>query len=148
MALLSFRDLDPIDSLLNLQRELDQFLRSTSSFDFGPPTAGVFPPINVFTDRGDLVVRAEVSGIDPGAISVSIERQTLTISGERGASPEAGSGSYHRRERRFGKFARSVQLPSDLDPDQTTAECRDGVLTVRISKPAEAKPKQVKVAVA
>ncbi len=148
MALLSFSDLDPIDRLVNLQREIDQFLRNPSWFDLGPPAAGVFPPINVFTDREGLVVHAEVPGIKPETINVSIERQTLTISGERERGLEAGNGSYHRRERRFGKFARSVQLPNDIDPDQTTAECRHGVLTVRIPKRAEAKPKQVKVAAA
>jgi HSP20 family protein len=149
MALLSFRDVDPIDSLLNLQRELDQFLRSPSWFDFGPPVAGVFPPINVFTDGDGLVVRAEVPGIKPENLNVTAERQTLTISGERERSgPEAGNGSYHRRERRFGKFARSVQLPVELDTSQATAECRNGVLTVRIPKRAEAKPRQVQVKVA
>jgi HSP20 family protein len=104
----------------------------------------VFPPINVFNDQDGLVVRAEVPGVAPDAISVNLERQTLTITGER--QLENGSkGSFHRRERRFGKFARSIQLPMDLDTDKASAQCRDGVLTIRIPKRAEAKAKQVTV---
>jgi HSP20 family protein len=140
-----FRFTDPVQSLLDLQRELDQLLRHPSDYDLGYGSAsGVYPPINAFEDNGGLVFRAEVPGVKPEAINVNIERQTLTISGERTRESE-GKGSFHRRERRFGKFARSFRLPNDLDTEKATAQCRDGVLTIRIPKKAEAKPKQVAV---
>jgi HSP20 family protein len=100
----------------------------------------------VFSDREGLVVMAEVPGISPDTLNVSVEQRTLTISGERQRERELKTeGSFHRRERRFGKFARSLQLPVDLEADKATAECRDGVLTVKIPKRAEAQPKQVQV---
>lgn len=140
MTVLSLRE--PVESLLNLQRELDTFLRRPLGVDFGD--LGVFPPTNVFDDKDGLVVRSEVPGIAPDAITISVERNTLTITGERPRDTEA-KGSFHRRERRFGKFARSLRLPADLQGENARAECRDGVLTIRIPKRAETKPKHVQI---
>ena len=141
MAFLSYSD--PVENLLDLQRELDQLLRRPLGFEW-VTSSGVFPAINIFKDRDGVVVRAEVPGVKPDAIDLNIEHRTLTISGER--QHENGSkGSFHRRERRFGKCSRSVQLPNDLDSEKATAQCRDGVLTVRIPKLAEAKPKQISI---
>lgn len=140
MTVLSFRE--PVESLLNLQRELDAFLRRPLGVEFDG--FGVFPPTNVFRDKDGVVIRAEVPGIVPDRINVSVERNTLTITGERARDTEA-KGSFHRRERRFGKFSRSLRLPPDLEGEKASAECRDGVLTVRIPKREEAKPKQVQI---
>jgi HSP20 family protein len=142
MALFSFSD--PVQGLLSLQHELDRFFHKPQGYDLGPSGVGVFPPINVFGDGDGIVVRAEVPGVEPSAIDVQIENRTLTISGER-REPARNKGSYHRRERRYGKFSRSLQLPDRLDSEQATAECRHGLLTVRIPQRAEAKPRQVKV---
>lgn len=140
MTMLSFRE--PVENLLNLQRELDAFLRRPLGVDFGD--FGVFPPTNIFRDKDGIVVRSEAPGLTPDAIHISVERNTLTISGERQRDAET-KGSFHRRERQFGKFSRSLRLPMDLEGDKATAEFRDGVLTIRIPKREEAKPKQVTV---
>jgi HSP20 family protein len=134
---------DRFGDLRDLQRELDQLLRRPLGFEW-VTSSGVFPPINLFNDKDGLVVRAEVAGLSADAINVNIEGRTLTLSGERKAE-NGTKGSYHRRERRFGKFARSVRLPDDLDTEKATAQVRDGVLTVRLPKKAAAKPKQVTV---
>lgn len=147
MSLYSLQTHDPVQGLFNLQREIDRFFHQPSGIDLGPSGLGVSPPINVFRDQqGQLVVRAEVPGIEPSAVDVSVENRVLTISGQR-KRPEANEGSYHRRECRFGNFSRSLQLPADVDTQQATAECRNGLLTVTIPKLAEAKPRQVKVLV-
>lgn len=134
---------DPVEGLLHLQSELDRFF-GKPLYDFGLTGPNVFPLINVFTDTEGMVVRAEVPGIKPDLIKVSLEAGHLTISGER---PQAAGkdGSYHRRERQFGTFSRSIQLPRDLDTEHATAECRHGVLTVRIPKQAAAKPRSIEV---
>ena len=140
MAVVSF---DPVEGLLRLQEELDRFF-GKPVFDLGLTGPNVFPLINVFTDRDGLVVRAEVPGIKPDQLHVQVEPGRLTISGER----SAGAGtetSFHRRERRYGNFSRTIQLPRDLDPEQARAECRNGLLTVRIPKQAAAKPRQIDV---
>jgi HSP20 family protein len=147
MALVSLRGMSPLERLLQLQSALDRLLQNPArGFDLGLAGANVFPPINLFTIRdGGLVVRAEVPGIRADAVDLTVEPQRLTISGERPA-PDGGPGSYHRRERSYGRFSRTVQLPADLDPATATAEVRQGLLTVRIDKRAEAKPRQIKVA--
>lgn len=140
MAVVEF---DPVEGLLHLQENLDRFF-GKPLFDSGLTGANVFPAINVFTEPAGIVVRAEVPGIRSDQLSVQIEPGRLTISGER--TPGAGSkASYHRRERRYGKFSRTIQLPSDVDPQGGTAECRNGLLTIRIPKHAAAKPRQINV---
>jgi HSP20 family protein len=145
MALVSLRGLSPIDALLELQGSLDHLLGNPAAgLNLGPSAGGIFPSFNIFADNdGSLVFRAEVPGIDPGKLDISVESHRLTVSGERKA-PE-GRGNYHRRERRFGQFSRTVQLPEGLDPDQVSAECRDGILTVRIGTSEAAKPRRIEV---
>ncbi len=133
----------PFDSLSQLQAELDRFF-GKPLVNFGLSGASVYPLVNVFTDANGLVVRAEVPGIPADKLSLQVESGQLTISGERPA-PAAEAGSVHRRERQFGRFSRTLQLPPDVDPGQVTAECRNGVLTVRLAKHAAAKPRQISV---
>jgi HSP20 family protein len=128
---------------MRLQSELDRSF-GKPSFDLGLSGPNVFPPINVFTTNDALLVRAEVPGIRPDGITVQFDSGRLTIAGER-TEPEMQQGSYHRRERRFGRFSRAIQLPRDLDPEKATAEIRNGVLTVRIPKHAAARTRQIDV---
>ncbi|MBX3023485.1 Hsp20/alpha crystallin family protein [bacterium] len=132
----------PFDSLSQLQAELDRFF-GKPLVDSGLSGASVYPLVNVFTDANGMVVRAEVPGIPADKLSVQVEAGQLTISGER--SMPASSGSLHRRERQFGRFSRTLQLPPEIDPEQVAAECRNGVLTVRLGKHAAAKPRQISV---
>ena len=134
---------DPVQGLLHLQSELDRFF-GKPSYNLGLTGPNVFPLINVFTDKDGLVVRAEVPGIKPAQLNVSVEAGHLTISGERAAAT-GQKGSYHRRERQFGTFSRNIQLPRDLDTEHAAAECRNGVLTVHIPRQAAAKPRNIEV---
>jgi HSP20 family protein len=146
MALVSFSSLDPFAGLLELQETLDRLLQNPSiGLNLGTSGASsVFPAVNIFSDEDGFVVRAEVPGIPAGQINVTVEPRRLTISGEKPpAKPE--KGSYHRRERRWGRFGRSIHLPEDLDAGKASAECRNGLLTVRIPKLAAAKPRQISV---
>ena len=139
--------LGPPRALLRLQEALDRLHRNPGLglSTLGSPALTVFPPINVFSDESALVVRAEVPGFAPDQLDVVIQARGLTISGERQPHAPDGDGSYHRRERQFGKFKRTIPLPDDLAPDGAEAQCRDGVLTVRIPKQAEARPKKVSI---
>lgn len=136
---------DPFESLLSLQRDLERAL-GAPMFGFEGTTT-VFPLLNIFTDRGGVVIRAEVPGFKPEQIGITVEPRSLVLKGERPADTPTKPGSYHRRERQFGSFSRSVALPADLDTASATAECRNGLLTIRIPKIAAAKPKQIPVAV-
>ncbi len=134
---------DPFESLLSLQRDLERVL-GAPMFGFEGTTT-VFPPLNIFTDRGGVVIRAEVPGFKPDQIDITLEPRSLVMKGERPGDTYAKPGGYHRREREFGSFARSVALPEELDTGKATAECRNGLLTIRIPKTAAAKPKQIPI---
>lgn len=140
MALVSF---DPFENLLRLQRDLDRIF-GKPSYDFGLAGPSVSPPVNVFTDKDGVVVRAEVPGIKAADLNLEVERGRFTLSGERKFEPRE-SGGFHRRERRGGKFSRMLRLPDDLDTHAAKAELRDGILTVRIPKAAAARPRHIEV---
>jgi HSP20 family protein len=147
MAPLSFGS-GALDALPALQRALGRLLDDPStSWRLSPSSRSVYPPINVFEDRdGALVIRAEVPGLDPTSLAIDVEAQRLTISGQRPREVSEGGDGYHRRERRFGSFSRSVQLPTDLDTTKATAAYRDGMLAVRVEKAETAKPRRIHVA--
>jgi HSP20 family protein len=144
MALIRFQDLDPVRHLLALQEELDRFQRNPG-FSLGPSGHGAFPSVNLFEGRDGMVVIAELPGVEPEALKVAGQGRTLTISGERRRETPTDSAGYHRRERPFGEFSRSIQLPENFDLANATAACAAGVLTVRVPKSESAKPRQIKV---
>ena len=137
----------PVHSLQRLQRELERVFDNPFGLDLGPSGRGVFPPANVFSDTDGTVVRIEVPGVAPQDLSIEAQDRTLVIRGKREPlSPE--KGSFHRRERWSGEFSRSIQLPRDLDLGKAEASCKDGMLTVKVPKRAEARPRQIAIDVA
>ena len=128
------------DPFEGFQAELERMVEGA----FGP-AGRVFPPVNVF-DAGDAyVVKAEVPGVTPEQIDVSVEDDVLTLRGERKLPDPGPTGAYHRRERGEGQFRRVVRLPGRLVPEETHAEYRDGVLTVRVPKAREQRPQRVQI---
>ena len=146
MALIRFAPhFNPIEALLSLQQELDRvFASPRQGFDLGLSGRGVFPPTNVFSDQEGEVVRMEVPGVAPETLAIESQGRTLTISGKRETSPPEGA-SFHRHERGSGEFSRSLQLSADLDLTKAEATCKHGMLTVRIPKKEEAKPRQIAI---
>lgn len=140
MALVS---VNPFGNLLELQRELERSLSAPSlNLEGG---AHAFPPVNVFANGDCLVIRVEVPGFKIEEIGLTLAHNCLTLTGQRQPDNHDKPGSYHRRERAFGSFSRSIQLPEDLDPEKASAQCRNGLLTVRIPKAEAAKPRQITV---
>jgi HSP20 family protein len=143
MALFRFSSpLDPVSDLLQLQRELDRVFQNPLGLDLGLSGRGVFPPVNIFSDDNGCVIRLEVPGVAPEQIRVESQGRTLTIAGKREiGAPERGS--FHRRERSGGEFSRSLRVPDDLDASRAEASYQHGILTIRIHKKEEAKPRQI-----
>ena len=132
------------DQLLALQQELDRVLEKPLGINLGISSHGVFPPMNIFRDPQGIVIRLEVPGVAPEQLQIESQGKTLSIRGKREAvAPE--SGGYHRRERGGGEFSRSLQLPDDSDPSRAEATCKNGMLTIRVPKHEEAKPRQINV---
>jgi HSP20 family protein len=115
--------------------------------EFG--ASGAEPPlIDVYEEKDDLVVKAEMPGLDKNDIDVSVTGRTLTIRGEKKKEEETRGKEYYRCERSFGAFSRSIDLPSEVKTDNVKASFRNGVLEVRLPRTEEAKNNVVHVKVA
>ena len=103
--------------------------------------------MDIFENEGNLVLKAELPGIDPKDVDVRVENNVLTLRGERKFESEVKREQYHRVERAYGTFSRSFTLPNVVDTDKIKAEFKDGVLRVTLPQREEAKPKQISIAV-
>lgn len=144
MNLIKWDRSDPLNSLTHIQREMSDLLDILSST---PQIEGYvsveFPPIIVSTNEDNVFVRAELPGIRISDLDVQVVDDVLTIKGERKPVVPSAKITYLRRERNYGTFARSIMLPEKADVEKVTASYKNGVLTVKLPKAAEAKPKQV-----
>jgi HSP20 family protein len=106
------------------------------------------PPVDIFeNDNHEIVIKAEMPGLERGDIDLRVENNTLTLRGERKRESEVKDDSYHRVERAYGTFSRSFSLPATVDAGKVTADYKDGVLTVVLPTREEAKPRQIQVKV-
>lgn len=146
MALIRFAHaIDPMNALLNVQRELERVLDNPLlGFDLGVSGRGVFPPVNVFSDPDGYVVRVEVPGVSIDQVSIEAQGNTFTITGKREMTGPQGA-AFHRRERESGEFRRSIQMPRDVDVTRASASCKQGVLSIRVPRREEAKPRQITI---
>jgi HSP20 family protein len=107
--------------------------------------SGVFPPLNVTQDEDNVFVRAEIPGINPEQLAISVLRNRLSIAGKREIQLEQGKVAYHRRERPEGSFSRALTLPVEIDAERVEARYADGILTLTLPKAEAAKPRQIAV---
>jgi HSP20 family protein len=106
------------------------------------------PLVDVHETKDGFQLQVEVPGVKQEDIQVSMVGDTLTLKGERKRETEVKEDNYHRIERSYGTFQRSIVLPAVVDPNRIKATYRDGVLEVQLPKKEEAKPKEIKVEVA
>jgi len=134
-----------IDRLASFRDEVNRLF----DFTWPSPDSGLFsgwsPALDVADDKDNLVVKVELPGMKKEDINLSLHDGVLTVSGERKHEREAKEGGTFRSERYFGKFQRSVTLPSAVDANKVNASYKDGILTVELPKAEEAKPKQIAV---
>ena len=105
------------------------------------------PPIDLSETADKIIIKAEIPGIDPKEIDISIQGDTLTIKGEKKEEKEEKGKNYYRMERRYGSFSRSVDLPNSVNPNKVSAEYKNGVLEINLQKKEEVKPTQITVKV-
>jgi len=137
----------PISEMDRIRHEINRIfeepfslMRQGSSF-----FEGWEPALDVYENNDRITVRAELPGMKKEDISVSLEENTLTISGERKREEERKEGEVFRSERYFGRFQRIVTLSQPVDVNQIQANYKDGVLTINLPKAEAAKPKQIEV---
>ena len=129
---------DPFALMQEIAADPDRILRPQPG-----PTR--FPPVNVWHKEDAAALTAELPGVDADDLDISVEDDTLTLSGARTAPGAADAATWLRRERRFGQFRRSVRLPFRIDPDSVQARLRDGVLQVVVSRPEEDRPRRIEI---
>jgi HSP20 family protein len=138
----------PLADVAVLQNRLNSIFN-----DFAQPEAAenslamgnFIPPVDVYEDAQQLVLKLEVPGIKQEDLDVQVENQTLTVKGERKFEKDEKEENFHRIERRYGSFARTFTLPQTVDAGSVKANYEQGVLTISLAKKEAAKPKQVKV---
>ncbi|WP_454274294.1 Hsp20/alpha crystallin family protein [Roseovarius sp. MBR-154] len=119
-------------------RDVNRFIPTNSD-------QSVFPAVNVWQGDDAVAVTAELPGIDPSDIDISVKDNVLTISGERKAPDVPDTARWHRNERRFGKFTRAIRLPFAASDDKVEARMTAGVLRIVVGRPDEDKPRKIEI---
>jgi HSP20 family protein len=136
---------DPFRELEQLQQRMDRLFRQSYGVERAPWRVGVYPLVNISEDQDHIYVRAELPGVKPEDLEIHIKDKNLVIRGERKVAGAEKDVNFHRRERESGFFRRVVTLPGPVNPDKVEAACKDGILTIKLAKPEEVKPRQIKI---
>jgi HSP20 family protein len=135
-----YRELNALQSRMNRLFEAQYGGREESL-----TSTSFVPPVDVYEDEQSIQLKLEVPGIDEKDLDLTVENNTLTVTGERKFEKGEKEQNFHRVERRYGSFTRSFTLPTTVNTEDIKADYEQGVLKIRLAKRTEAKPKQIKV---
>jgi HSP20 family protein len=140
----------PIGDIFMLQNQMnrlfDDAVHSWPSSSNG--TTAWAPAADIYETETDLVLLADLPGVDPKQIDVRVENNVLTIRGERAFESKVDRDNFHRVERSYGTFMRSFTLATPVDADKIKATYKNGVLQITLPKAEQAKPKKIQIAAA
>ena len=137
---------DPFRELGTLNERMGGFLGRNWEAPFSTPAWN--PSVDIFENDNEVVIKAELPGMNAKDIEVKLENNVLVLKGERRFEKEAKEENYHRVEREYGTFSRSFSLPVAVNADKVTAEYKDGILRIVLPKKEEIKPKPITIAAA
>ena len=137
---------DPFRELRSLQNEVNRLF--SGSFDRGE--SGMMlgdwnPSVDIFENKDQIVLEAELPGLKPEDVNISIENYVLTIHGERRFEKKDESDNFHRVERSYGSFTRSFTLPPTVSTENVEANFDNGILRLALAKREEAKPRRIEI---
>lgn len=135
-------ELDRFGSFIDPWRSFERLNRAAGLV---PATAGEFPAVNVWADGDNATLTAELPGIDPAEVDISVMGKTVMLKASRRADESRDGDSYHRRERWCGQFNRSIDLPYTIDATQVQANFSRGVLHLTLPRAEEEKPKKIAI---
>jgi len=137
-----------VPSINNVQREInrmfDSMLSRTGDYE-GDVLCDWAPRVDIVERENEFVITSDLPGITRDQINVNVEKNMLTISGERRRTEPKEGERWYRAERNTGTFKRTFSLPNTIDAGGVSADYRDGVLTVTLPKAEEAKPRQIQI---
>lgn len=133
-----------------LHREFDDLFNRFFRRDFGVPGDPLgkglwFPTTDVLEDKKKITLKVEIPGVEARDIDVSLDGRWLTIKGEKKQEKEEKEENFHRTERIYGQFRRTIELPAEVDPSKVDASYKRGVLKVELKKTKESQPKTIAV---
>jgi len=131
------------DPFRDLRRVQDEMARTLDRGAY--PRSSDYPPLNVWSNEEETIVQAELPGFSAEDLDLSVVQNTLTLRGTRKPEEIKEGETYHRRERWSGQFVRSLELPFDVVGDQIEAEFKNGVLSIRLPRAEEHKPRKISV---
>jgi HSP20 family protein len=137
-----FRDLNVLQDRMN--RLFDDTGRGWRA-DEPAATTTWSPAVDIFETENEIVVQAELPGVDRKDISLHLENNVLTLKGERRFEKETKEENYHRIERAYGGFSRTFSIPATVDEEKIRADYRDGILKIALPKKEQVKPKQIRI---
>jgi HSP20 family protein len=138
---------DPIRDLMNLQNNIQSMLDTPSGQRADDSYGTWMPPVDIFERGDDLILRAELPGVERSDIDIHVENNTLTLRGERKRDLEIENGKAYRVERTFGTFMRRFSLPTTVNSAKIVARHKDGILEIVLPKIEEAKARRVEIRV-
>jgi HSP20 family protein len=136
---------DPLRGVVAFQSPFNTLFRDLNEGEGEPASASFTPAVDVYEDEKKVVLKLEVPGIEEKDLDVTVEKNTLTVKGERKFEQEEKEENFHRIERRYGSFYRAFTLPTTVDTQSVAASYNAGVLKLELTKKPEAQPKQIKV---
>jgi HSP20 family protein len=138
---------DPFRELARVQEEMSRARGDERLLFRAGESVGWTPACDIYEDGEEIVVRAELAGVEPKDVEIRFENGVLTLKGERKLEMEENRENYHRVELSYGTFTRGFSLPASIDAEKIRAESKHGVLLVHLPKKPEAKPKSIQVKV-
>lgn len=129
---------DPFLEMRRMQQEMNQRLGGLRT-----SAAQEFPPVNLWLGENSVALTAELPGIAPDDVDLTVRENTLTLKGERKSQDE--TSVWHRRERPNGRFSRTIQLPFRVDPEQVEARFANGLLEVELHRPESDRPRKIQI---
>jgi HSP20 family protein len=139
---------DPFRDIVTLRDRMNRLFEDMTTLrgeekDFAASSWA--PAVDIYETENEVVLTAEIPGVDEKGIEIKVEDNTLTLKGERKFEKETKEENYHRIERAYGSFSRSFSLPTYVDLDKIEAEHENGVLKIRMPKKPDLKPRKVKI---
>jgi HSP20 family protein len=136
---------DPWQQLARMEQQMDELLGKSTFLRRLPEKDLFVPTVDSYTTEDEIVYKLDLPGLEATDITIELEDQLLHVSGERSTESEEKQDDWITRERRYGSFRRSFAVPAGLDEDDIDAEFGKGVLTIKLPRPAESKPKQIDI---
>jgi HSP20 family protein len=146
MTIVRWNQLREVPMIQNrMNRLFDDFFTDAPANGSDVAARNWLPVVDIYDSENSTVIQADLPGMDKENISINMEENVLTLSGERSYENDVEKTNYYRKERAFGTFKREFTLPTSVDHEKIKADFKDGVLKIEIPKPEEKKPKSISI---